>query len=284
MTLHAALLVVSACALLTPCWRDAGAQDLESLEIDGFINPVEFETGDSTGGAGHLTFLVSTVYGGVDHKYQFRNAYAGANVAFLKVSTSCYYDLLGAPLQTDFKLTGFSSANRTTTPDVRGRLRQSFYIPYSSERFGDQAFRLDLSWDVEKSGQHSYVHSYSIGVYDGILLPATDIYAVGGFLYAWTPSRESHYFAGAARVPLIRFPNGSSIRLGAGFAMQGTDFLDTITKSFASVNGELALDLWLPVLDAFVHVAYLPSFRFNDREANHEVSVFLGVPLLSTIF
>jgi hypothetical protein len=260
--------------------RSGLAQGFEIFEVDDFVDPKELRL---RGTEESMEFFASQLYGGIGHNYQFRNEPVKQTFEFLQSANSFYYDMFGAGFQTNMKLTGLLSNGGHDIRSVKARLQEAIYFLSSSYTHGEQAIRLQFSWDIDKQANRDLIHELSMGTDFGLQLP-TGGYAIGGVMYAWRGSDHRHFFSASARIPVKYWDDGSNLRLGVGGAVEGEGFFKTLSRSISMIFIEASVEIQLPFLRSSLHIAYVPSYNFDRTNSNHEVIAFLDVPLFSRLF
>jgi len=283
MTLRQAFVAIMVGQLCQIQVQHSVAQELGLLEIGDFIHPKELEVpGDSNV---HQGLYLSRVYGGYDRNHQYRNEFTDGSALFLSTLHNLYYQAIGTQLQTSLGLTGFLHGSEEAIPDYSGRVQQGFYFPFVSKDYGDQAVRLMVSWYFQKQAHTAIRNQFSISSDVGVPL-FTQFYAVGGVLYAWKESEKRHYLSASGRVPLVRGKNGSNVTLGVGWAVEGDEILEAITKlQSLTANVEIRVEVGILPRTRLLDLVYLLSRRFQDNPSyHHQVGLFLDFPLLLQVF
>jgi hypothetical protein len=261
-------------------------QELKVQEVDDFINPNALVIHHGIGEPLPVDFLVSRVYGGFNYNYLYRTDRPPTDVGFLRCSNDLYYTWFGVGFQTDLKITGFFNFGSNEIATFQGRLQEAVYISPSSSVSSSNGLRCQISWDFQRMPTPGFTNALSIGVQTAATLPFSDLYAMGGFFFTWKPSEDSHLFTATAQVPVMSWMNGSNVRIGFGASVDNFDFSKTFFKNrnnvtvLAAIIGQVDFNS----IESILHLVYLPSYNSETKSWNHQVGIYLDVPLLAEIF
>lgn len=254
----------------------AAGQELDVLELDDYIDPRDLaEVVEETG---EPRFLASRLFVGVDNNYQFRDTFSGATAGLVHAVTALYV----SHWQVNLKLTGFGADSRGDIPYFRARTQLARYLVSDGR---NEAVRTQLSWTMDDRRGRKVQHEIAADVDFSFDIPRLHHGFTGGVIYAHNLSAGDHYLSFASRLPVIRWRNGSAVRLGVGIAREEDDFMELVRFQLPNIaKGEVSLEWVLPSTDSRIHAAYSPSFRAGREHWNHELSILLNAPLFATLF
>lgn len=267
--------VVTRAAAVVVVALPLGAQELDVLELDDFLDPHELKSSEARGGAYH--FLASRVYVGAAERHNFRGDFIKSRVHFGRLATVFY----AGQWQLTAKLTDYDTRTHREPPYFRSRAQVARY--FGGGESGTPV-RAQLSWTTDVSRTEGAHNEWALDLSTTVRLPAVGRPIVGGMVYSVDRHRARHYAGFSAQVPIVRWQHESSIRLGASVAQDRARASQLLARSPNLYKAIASLAIGIPGTEARLYAAYSPAYRTQGRTWNHEVTVMLDATVISRLF
>ena len=279
-----------ALALLAAGLAPAAAQDLEVFELETFFDPEILSIEKPDGQTGYRPALFSHIRLGVVDDYQFRTSYTKSRLGFADLTGSLVFGMNQATV----RVTGLDGLRDEDGPSAeRVELRYGRYLRTLDLLGNTIIHRLQISWSDQNDRAEAAGTSWGLD-WD---FADTDADVVGGLSYSYQetdndtsgedgePSRdgEAHHLSFDVRTLLWKPGEAANVDIGIGIGGLHRDG----HTGWGAARLEISYQrrLWKR---ARAYVVYAPAYqlgqRSNGRRTNHEVAVFLHVPLAVKIF
>ena len=252
-----------------------GAQELDALELDDFMDPRLLRSREASGGA--YRFLASRVYVGAAEHHNTRGEFLRSRVHFGRLATVYY----ARRWQLTSKLTDYDTRTRREPAYFRSRTQVARYLGGTESR---APIRAQLSWTFSQSRTEGAQNEFALDASTSVTVPLLSGSLVGGVVYSVDPSRDRHFGSVSAQVPILQWEHESAIRLGASIAQDRDSAGHVFQRAPNVYKAELSLVIGIPGTETRLYAAYSPAYRRSIKEWNHEITVLLDAAVFSKLF
>lgn len=252
-----------------------GAQELDVLELDDYLDPRELQSPTAKGGG--YRFLASRVYVGAIERSNFRGDFFKSRVHFGRLATTYY----AGRWQFSAKLTDYDTRTHREPPYFRSRAQVARYLGIGETR---RPIRAQFSWTFDQSRALGVHNEVALDLSTTMRLAALHRPLVGGVVYSVDPDRKRHYAGGSLQLPVARWKHESSIRLGGSVAQDRDRASQVFSRSPNLYKTMVSLAVGIPGTESRFYAAYSPAYRREMDAWNHEVTVMLDATVFSKLF
>jgi hypothetical protein len=265
-----ALFFVVVLGIYQPCL----AQELDIFQQDTFIEPIDLKTELPDGSVKARAFFASRALIGVDQNYQYRNNFTNASVGFINLNSNFYY----SSFQVSWEVSGLETIEGEDVSSFKNRVKIGGYLEDTSNEPDSELYgsgRWSLFWNMEKIADNEYEHEYGVELNGEVANFESPF--VGGMIYGWKPEQEEHYLAIGFRYIIKEIWNDWLVRWGWGLSGER---VRQITRGGIFRN-EFSLEIPLKLRTTTMNVLYSSSYHFTKHDWNHEIGVYLNIPVLA---